>query len=86
VGYFTTLQLVNYIASNGRITDELKGCGRKRSKPNLGICPEGMGKSRKTSVRVVSVSAEIRTEHLPKIVAGTPIQPVRFSDVNIRHV
>jgi hypothetical protein len=46
-----------------------KGCGRKQSSPDLsyypGICLEELEKDTTTSVKIVGVPTEIRTDRFP---------------------
>jgi hypothetical protein len=42
-----------------------KGFGRKRSRPNYGMCVKGLWKQKKTSVTIAGVMVDIRTKHIP---------------------
>jgi hypothetical protein len=68
--FYDALNITDYIASYGRINGE--GFGRKQSWLNEGNGPdmrlEERRKAAETSVRIVSVSTEIRDEHFPSTI------------------
>jgi hypothetical protein len=68
---FSVTQTISYRIewNDDIITMNSRGCGRKRSFPNLrfypGICLEGLRKTTKASVRIAGLRAEVWAQDLP---------------------